>query len=331
MSASQNINVLFNTYPMAFDTPGGGERQLLAYHEHLPLHGVAPILFDLWNPQFGQVDIVHFFSLFGGSSPFCYYVKHDRKLPLVITSSLWITESNKNNYPCDEIRAMLMLADRVVTNGVSEADNLSRVLDVPRDKFCVVYNGIDDEFTRKSDASLFRTHAQNFGPFILSVGNIEPRKNQLALVRAMKMFPDYSLLLVGRVRDKAYAEQCFDEGGNQVVFQGVMAHDSPMLKSAMAACELFVMPSLLETPSLAALEAAAQGARIAITAEGSTREYFGDLVEYLDPLSVDSIVAAIDQSLSKAPEDDKLAHHIQQNFTWKAVIGDLAQVYRSLV
>lgn len=329
--ALQDINVLFNTYPMAFDTPGGGERQLLAYREHLVLHGVTPVLFDLWDPQFGQVDIVHFFSLFGGSLPFCYYVKHDRKLPLVITSSLWITEANKHNYPCDEIRSMLMLADRVVTNGVSEADNLASVLDVPREKFCVVFNGIDDEFTRQVDPALFRSHAQNFGPFVLSVGNIEPRKNQLALVRAMKMFPEYSLLLVGRVRDKAYAEQCFTEGGNQVVFHGVMAHDSPMLKSAMSACELFVMPSLLETPSLAALEAAAQGARIAITAEGSTREYFDDFVEYLDPLSVDSIAAAIDQSLSKAPDDDRLACHIKQNFTWNTVIGDLAQVYHSLV
>ncbi|MDE7065597.1 MAG: glycosyltransferase family 4 protein, partial [Desulfovibrionaceae bacterium] len=290
---NRNLNVLFNTYPMAFDIPGGGESQLMAYYKNLPAQNITPILFDLWKPQFNNVDIVHFFSLFQGSYQFCSYARNTRRLPLVITSSLWITEENRNTYPCDEIRSILMLADCVIANGKSEIDNLSQALDVPREKFRVVYNGIDETFTHPADPTLFRSRVREERPFMLCVGNIEPRKNQLALVRAMKKFPDCILLLVGRVRDRAYAEQCFDEGGNQVVFYGVMPHDSAMLKSAMAACELFVMPSLLETPSLAALEAAAQGARIAITSVGSTAEYFGGMAEYLDPLNVDSIVAAM--------------------------------------
>ena len=36
----KKIKVLFGVYPWAFDCPGGGERQLLAYKEHLTNMGV---------------------------------------------------------------------------------------------------------------------------------------------------------------------------------------------------------------------------------------------------------------------------------------------------
>ena len=46
---------------------------------------------------------------------------------------------------------------------------------------------------------------------------------------------------------------------------------------------MFALPSWFETPGLAALEAALAGCSVVITPFGSTREYFGDLVEYARP------------------------------------------------
>src|SRR5437867_3693485 len=98
MHKTTAVRVLFDTYPWAFVTPGGGERQLAKYAEHLPSHGVNVILHDHWNPVLDTVDVVHFFSCIGGSLHFCRYVR-ERGIPLVITSSLWIDESNKQLYP----------------------------------------------------------------------------------------------------------------------------------------------------------------------------------------------------------------------------------------
>src|SRR5262249_33682200 len=119
------VRVLFETYPWAFVTPGGGERQLLEYARHLPAHGIEVVLHDHWKPVLETVNAVHFFSCIGGSIHFCNFVR-ERGLPLVITSSLWIDEDSKHLYPVNEIRSQLALADVVVTNSRAESATLSK-------------------------------------------------------------------------------------------------------------------------------------------------------------------------------------------------------------
>jgi glycosyltransferase involved in cell wall biosynthesis len=329
------MKVLFATYPMAFHTPGGGEIQLLAYEKHLPQHGVEVKLFDPWKPNFLEYDVVHFFSCVGGSSHFCAFVKR-LGLPLVVSSSLWMTEETKHLYPIDEIRAQLGLADRVVTNSEIECDTLARVLNLPRDKFVTVYNGVDEVFFERPGPGLFRQHIGNEAPFILNVGNIEPRKNQLRLAQAMKSHPDQKLLLVGHVRDEAYFNEVMLEAGSQATYVGPLPHDSELLRSAYQACSLFCLPSTLETPGLAALEAAAQGTPLLVTSEGSTREYFGDYATYVNPNDSQDIAQHIAQALLKtgAGHDrasQRAASALGKEFSWATTTARLAQIYNTLV
>jgi glycosyltransferase involved in cell wall biosynthesis len=324
------MKIVFNTYPWAFDVPGGGEMQLMAYHRYLPMVGATPTLFDAWNPSLDDFDIVHYFSVVGGSVHFCGYVKR-LGLPLVVSSSLWITKETRELYPVEEIRAQLALADIVVANADVEGDQLSQVLDLPREKFITVYNGVEDEFLDPADPNLFRQREPGCESFLLTVGNIEPRKNQLSLVRALKRFQDLKLVLIGYVRDPVYADQCFREGKDQIVYLGPLPHSAALLRAAMAACDAFVIPSTLETPSLAALEAAAQGARVLINEVGSTREYFGDLATYLNPNDVDSIAEGIAKVLSSARSSDELRDKISSNFTWRRVLPSLTKAYGELL
>ncbi|AOJ09093.1 glycosyltransferase [Burkholderia mayonis] len=319
------MKVLFATYPMAFHTPGGGEIQLLAYRKHLPAHGVDVTLFDSWNPRFLEHDVVHFFSCVGGSIHFCNFVKQ-LGLPLVVSSSLWVTEETKHLYPIGEIHHQFSLADRVVANSDIECDTLARVLELPRDKFVSVLNGVEPMFYDRQPASSFRDAFDLSDRFVLNVGNIEPRKNQLALVRAMKSFPELKLVLIGHQRDPAYARACLDEGGDQTIYLGALPHESPLLRAAYAACEAFCLPSTLETPGLAALEAHAAGARIAVTRIGSTEEYFGGHVAYLDPSSVESIVQSIRQAMAL----ERTAAQPNRNLSWQAVLAPLKTLYASL-
>jgi glycosyltransferase involved in cell wall biosynthesis len=140
----------------------------------------------------------------------------------------------------------------------------------------------------------------------------------------MRRHPELTLVLAGEIRDPRYWAEVQQAAGGQLVHVGAIPHHSPLLRSAYAACEVFVLPSLFETPGLAALEAAGQGARIAMTREGSTTEYFGDTVHYLNPASVDSIAEAIAAARAGVP-----CSYVPS--TWSGVTRKLAAIYAELV
>jgi glycosyltransferase involved in cell wall biosynthesis len=322
------MKVLFATYPMAFHTPGGGEVQLLAYQKHLQAQGVDVTLLDPWNPRFLEHDIVHFFSCMGGSIPLCHFMKQ-LGLPLVITSSLWITPENKHLYGIDDIRHQLSLADRIITNSEMETETLSQVLNLPKDKFFAVYNGIDEFFLRQADPKIFREKFGIQDRFVLNVGNVERRKNQLTLVRAMKAFPEFKLVLMGHQREPDYSAEVLAEGGDQVLYLGPFSHDEVLL-SAYRACDLFCLPSTLETPGLAALEAAAQGAKLLLTAEGSCPEYFGQHAEYVNPFSVEDLREKIGRMLDSSVHNQSEKFPVE-DFLWKNTVGRLKTIYEGLI
>lgn len=321
------MRVLFATYPWAFETPGGGEIQLLKYERYLKAAGHDVVRHDSWSASLSGADVVHFFSCMGGSIHFCNYVK-SRGMPLVVSSSLWITEETRHLYPVGEIAAQLSLADVIVTNGELESDQLSAVLAIDRAKFLTVYNACDPEFATPVDPGLFRDRFGITGPFLLNVGNVEPRKNQLALIRAAKAVGQ-RLVIIGHVRSPDYAATCWAEGEGLVTYLGPIEHGDPLLRSAYAACSTFCLPSTLETPGLAALEAAAAGAQLVITAEGSTREYFGGDAFYVDSADVTDIVAGIRSALA-APISTRLRQRIAERFTWNRAVEPLAGLYGSL-
>lgn len=318
------MRVLFNTYPWAFATPGGGEIQLLKYAEHLPACGVDVELHNIWKPAFDRVDLVHFFACLGGSIQFCSYAK-SRGLPLVISTSLWITEDTAHRYPMDEIRGQLSLADLIITNSDTESDVLSRVFGLPREHFVAVMNGVEPHFSAPHDPALFRARYGIEGPFVLNVGNVEARKNQLNLVRAMKGH-DLPVVVIGHVREPEYGRQVIEEGGAQLRYLGPLDHADPLLASAYAACAAFVLPSTLETPGLAALEAAAAGAPLVVTSVGSTRDYFGSMAQYIRHDDLADIRRGIDAALAAGPNAG-LKAHMQQNFAWATVSRSLADFY----
>jgi len=321
------MRVLFNTYPVAFDCPGGGEVMLLEYKAALEALGVEVMLYDTWHPQFDGADVVHYFSVQGGSMNFCSHVKR-RGLPLLVSPIIWLTEENVPTFPMREIANLLRICDLILPNSEAERDQLSEAFQVSREKFAVVPNGIGRAFTEIVSEDVFRHHADLRGPFILNVANIEIRKNQRALIQAVRDL-DMPLVLAGRVRDDAYFQQCMAEGQGFVRYVGALPYGGALLKSAYRGCQVFALPSLLETPGLAALEAAAQGARIVITAEGCTREYFRDMATYVDPHDTSDISAGIAAALT-VPHDGALRQHVLSRYTWAKSGEALLEAYARL-
>ena len=324
------MRVLLNTYPTAFALPGGGERQLLDIYSELPEHGVQPMLFDLWQPRIDEVDIVHFFSVVDGSFHFCKFVK-DTDIPLVISPNLWIDETNVSSLPIKEISNQLQLADSIILNSSIEADNYQKTFGIESKKIHVVRAGVPETFLEKVDPLLALNTLGITQKFVLCVGSLHPHKNQLTLIKALKKFPDIKLVLFGHIRDKEYANLCLQEGGDQVMFSGSIPHSAQLLRSAMSASSAFVLPSFVESPSVASLEAAAQGAQMILTRIGSEEEYFGDLAHYVDPGNAGEISAALEKVLANPVSDNRLVDLISSKYTSKSTCRELASVYTKVL
>lgn len=332
------MKTAFFTYPSAFQNVGGGEIVLLKLREYLSKSGTPVDLFDPWKSRVEDYDVLHVF----GSVKDCLglvQVANARGVKVVTSPVLWsaptdlpslMRHSVKVVFPAFPSlrRELLMRSDMLFPNSEMEKKHIARYFAVPEEKMRVVYNGVDKNFAA-ADASLWRAR---YGgePFVLSVGRIEPRKNQLNLIRAMKNM-GLKLVLIGDpvTGYGSYDTSCRAAGAGFAEFIPALPHGDPLLKSAYAACSLFVLQGWFETPGLAALEAALAGALIVVTQGGSTREYFGSLANYLDPASVSSIQKSIRTALART-NDGRLKEHVSSRFTWDKIAQSYAELYREV-
>lgn len=221
-------------------------------------------------------------------------------------------------------------AQAVVPNTHAEAELLSNGLGVSREKISVVPNGVDERFYYATPDEFVRKYGRE--RFVLNVGYLgAERKNTVRLIRVLNRL-DVDAVVIGEGQDQDYLEACRREAAKNkrlLLIEG-LPHDSLLLTSAYAACEVFVLPSLYETPGIAALEAALAGAKIVITRYGGTREYFRDWAEYVEPTSDESIGAGIRAALEK-PSTNALRDHIRQNYLWSEVGKRTREVYEKVI
>ena len=345
------MRVVFNVYSSAFQTPGGGEVQLLKTKEYLEKLEISPKLFNIWQDKVQDYQILHTF----GSVKYCLglmQTAHALGVKNVLSTICWyswksawgieasfqeragavLRHATKTVFPSAPSlrKTMMEVSDLLLPNSETEASQLCRYFNIPKEKIAVIPNGVDPLFEfATSDA--FREKFGFEDEFFLCVGRIEPRKNQLQLVRALSGI-QIPLVFIGKpvheYRD--YYETCRREAGSNVHFLGGFSQDSSLIASAYAACTAFVLPSWLETPGLAALEAGLAGANVLITGEGAAREYFKDFVEYVNPSDRRDIRKKVIRSLDK-PRDRNLQKHIKQNYLWSHVAEKTLEVYEQLL
>lgn len=216
----------------------------------------------------------------------------------------------------------------VLPNTRAEGELLQEGFAIDRGKITVIPNGVDGRFyTARPDAFRERYGGDDF---VLTVGYFgRGRKNTLGLIRALGKM-GLRGIIIGGAEDPAYFDLCSREAGKNpkiLIIPGLPA-GSDLLASAYAACRVFVLPSLYETPGIAALEAGLAGANIVITKHGGTTEYFGSWAEYVEPRSEQSIIDGTRKAWEKGRTSD-LREHIRQNYVWDRIGGQLLEAYRS--
>jgi glycosyltransferase involved in cell wall biosynthesis len=166
---------------------------------------------------------------------------------------------------------------------------------------------------------------------VLSAGRIEPRKNQLALLRAMRG-TGVPIVVLGDVvpGHESYERQCRRAADEDVRFVRRLAHDNPLLGSAYAACGCLALVSWFETPGLVALEAGMSGVPLVLPQGGCAREYFGEKAAYVKPNDLASIRRAVLAAVS-TERDPALAEQVRLAFSWKAAARATREGYEKVI
>ena len=315
--------VLFNTWSGAFFNEGGGEIQLKKSREYLEKAGYSIDLYDMWSPQ-KKFDIFHQFSIQYGVN---FVVENYKTLgyKIALSTIMWDLP-NKDEFYFHHIKNLLNNADILLTNSERESLKLSEAFDVDINKFHKTRNSIADEYCSAETGLDFKEKFAISGDFVLSVANIDTRKNTHNLIAACADI-GLQFISVGHIRDVQYFNS-FNEKYDNFIHLGNIA-DIALLKSAYQQCALFALPSLCETPGIAALEAASQGAKIVITKEGAAEEYFGDMVTYVNPYELEDIVKGLEYELT-FDRDSALQKHVKDNFTWDKTAVDIIDGYNKI-
>lgn len=224
---------------------------------------------------------------------------------------------------------------RLITVSRSSARDVSEIFGFPEDKIDVIHHGIDTSlFAGQAELS---EKLQPLIPqdFALYVGNIEPRKNLVQLVRAIDELRGSSssvpLVIAGRPAWNFEDSMRAIEKSPNVIYVGFVSDEDR--RALMQRCRLFVFPSLYEGFGFPILEAMAAGAPVLSSDKGSLAEVGGP-ARIIPGSDQEAIAEAMGAALAdvswqeSAPENGR---RWARRFTWDKSVAEHVRVYGELL
>jgi len=231
-------------------------------------------------------------------------------------------------------------AARIITPSQHAKSEISRYLGISPDKISVTPEAAAPVFTaitdRAFDGHLFERCVIR-RPYILAVGNLQPRKNLSRLIEAFarlvseRQIP-HQLVLAGQAKwRESEIHNVIRHLGieERIVFTGYIPEAD--LIALLNGASLFVYPSLYEGFGLPVLEAMACGTPVVASNCTSIPEVAGDAALLIDPCCVDAISGAImrvleSESLQGLLRQKGLAR--AQMFSWRETARLTWDAYR---
>lgn len=231
-------------------------------------------------------------------------------------------------------------AARILTPSEFSRRCIVKAYGVDESKVIVVPNGVSPVFRpvhRDAAAHWVERRYNISGPFVLTVGDLQPRKNQVRLIRAfeelLRAYPSlpHRLVMVGKetwhgseVRRAAARSPVAD----RLHFTGWASDED--LRYFYGACDLFVFPSLYEGFGIPIIEAMACARAVACSNTSAMPEVANAAAILFDPRSVAEITRAmrdliLDAELRRRMERRGL--HRALMFGWSRAAQKTLDVY----
>lgn len=293
--------------------------------------------------SFSDIDIVHFQGLHRLLSRWLLQKAVRKKVKILTTHALQeaieIVRRSRydflvNNFFIDSLKSM----DHIIA--LSETDLKSLIyLGLPKSKITVIPNGIDHQkFARRK-----RFVERNEKIKILCVARFEKNKNYESLVYALSKLKNdglnFGAYFIGAISDNEYFEKIVGlikkKRLEKFIKIGVSV-DDPALIDCYLSCDLFVLPSSMETFPLVILEAMYAGLPIVATYVGGIPDIVkngvnGFLVPPNDPQQ-------LYERCLQLLKDDKLRNELgtinkktAKNYTWSKIASSTYNLYQRLM
>jgi len=243
-------------------------------------------------------------------------------------------------------RQVLRMSDIVLVQTNLEIKEIIKDIGISDFKCEKVISGVSTNVFLKTDKQafcdyFFRKCSKKIIPskVLMSVGRIEPRKNQLALIETFSRlrkettdFNDWVLIFIGdsNLYHIEYNKRFNNEIENcdYIYYLGRLPQN--LVSSAMSLGGIYVQTSWFETLGLASLEAAIAGMRVVATG-ARIKEYLGNYATYCDPGDISSIKEAIMEARKSRPLDSTARENFIKKYTWEETAKQTVKIYKKLL
>lgn len=230
-------------------------------------------------------------------------------------------------------------ADRIIAISECTKRDIVELYGIDDSRIDVVYQGCDAQFLAPVSATMRDMVRKAYGlpeRYIVSVGSIEERKNQLMAVRALPMLPkDISLVLVGGHRTEYYDKLMCEMTRLGVTHRVKIISGIPFdrLPALYAMASVSSYTSRYEGFGIPVIEALAAGTPVIAATGSCLEEAGGDGALYVGPDAITDYADAVCHLLRSADERRRLVEagraHIRKfsddNFA-DGILGTYARV-----
>jgi len=231
-------------------------------------------------------------------------------------------------------------AARILTASDFSRTAIERHYPAARGKTEVIYYAVASHFRpmpKEQARERVRERIGTSAPFLLNVGDLQPRKNQAGLIRAFEEFVrnnpsrPHHLVVAGQSKfDGQVVRQAAAKSSvaSRIHFTGYV--DDDFLRLLYNACELFVFPSFYEGFGIPILEAMACGCAVACAKTSAMPEVADGAAIFFDPRSTTEMARAI-QDIVLNPEMrlrlERLGQARAASFSWERTATQTLDVY----
>lgn len=242
------------------------------------------------------------------------------------------------------VREAITKADHLIAITEATKQDIIKFYKINPDKITVVYHGVDKDRFRlmqEGEENLVADVKSKYNitkPYILYIGNVQPRKNIQGLIKAYQKLRkttdhNYQLVIAGA---KAWLvedvmKEIGDDYREDIIFTGRFedAELSPLLWGS----DLFVLPSFYEGFGLPILEAMACGVPTVVSNTPSLVEVGGEASLSFDPHNIDDMAKVLDNIISNPDLRQKM--RVQglervSEFSWNRCAKETIQVIKEV-
>jgi alpha-1,3-rhamnosyl/mannosyltransferase len=258
---------------------------------------------------------------------------------LALTHPEWCTRSNVSHYRLT-MPPSLRRASRIVATSQTVAAELRRRPEVDADRVRVIPLGVEEQFSPAPPAEVQRVRGwyEIPGPYLLTVGNLEPKKNLVGLLELFGRLVDeipHTLVIAGRTAwgdTRPFRRALEVLPPERVKLLGYVPREA--LPALYSGADLYLQLSWYEGFGLPPLEAMACGVPVVVSRGGALPEIAGPGAVIVDAADLTETAQAVRRLLGEEATRSRQAQlgqaHAAQ-FTWARHAQGLDELYREVL